>query len=177
MRVKDRNDIFEVKITPEMYKEAQERNEAFEKMFGVYGTHRTEHNRKKIRMTGYLAEVVIKYTIPILRYSDEVQYDFKSPKNKTFDSKSQGCNFKPHIDYIGTLYEDQKNREVDYYIFNRVKNDFSVAWICGFIPKEEFLQKAEFISKGTKVKNITYDTSRFALEYQNLYKIDYLINA
>jgi hypothetical protein len=175
MRVKDRNDILEVKITPEMFKEAEERNAIFERKFGKYGTHRIEHNRRKIRMTGYLAEVAIKHTIHILRYSDEVQYDFKSQKNKTFDSKSQGCNFKPHIDYIGTLYEDQQNREVDYYIFSRVKNDFSVAWLCGFIPKSEYLQKAEFITKGTRVKNITYDTSRFALEYQNLYKIDYLI--
>lgn len=175
MRVQDRDDILEVIITPEMIKEAEERNEIFEKRFGKYGTHRTEQSWKKIRITGYLAEVAIKHTVKKLDYSDDVKYDFKSPKQKTFDSKSQGCNFKPHIDYIGTLYEDQQNREVDFYIFSRIKNDLSLAWICGFIPKEEYFQKAEFITKGTKVKNITYDTSRFALEYKHLYKIHNLI--
>lgn len=162
--------IREVDITKEMLNEAKKRNEEFQKKYGHVGTHRVD--KSKQRITGYLAEVAIKYLCN-LDYSDEDSVDFKY-NGITLDSKAQGCNSKPKDYYVATLYEEQKNRDVDYYIFSRVKNDWSKVWICGFLSKNDFLKQSRLVKAGTKNNNFTYDQSRFELEYSNLKSIDNL---
>ena len=127
--------ILAINITPEIYQEAENRNLSYKNKYGNSGTHRLNKDRQ--RMTGYLAEASIKSYFPQLNYSDNDNVDFIID-SITIDSKAQGCNTKPLDNYVGTLYEEQKTRDVDYYIFSRVKNDFSVAWICGAISKKDF---------------------------------------
>lgn len=158
------SNIIEIDITKEMLAEAQERNKKFLSKYGHVGTHRL--NKDKQRITGYLAEAAIKNFCGI-EYSDEDTVDFKHEET-TFDSKAQGCNSKPKEYFVATLYEEQKNRNVDYYIFSRVQNDWKKVWICGFISKKEFFKKAKLIKAGTKNNNFTYDQSRFEIEYKML---------
>lgn len=159
--------IQEVAITGEMLDEAKKRNASFEKKYGNIGTHRI--NKSKQRMTGYLAEVAIKRLCGV-EYSDEDSVDFKY-NGVTLDSKAQGCNSKPKEYYVATLYEEQKARDVDLYIFSRVKNDWSKVWVCGFLSKEEFFKKSKLIPAGTENNNFTYDQSRFEIEYSKLKSI------
>lgn len=161
-------EIITIKITKEIFDEAQNRNMLFKKRFGNSGTHRTNIERQ--RMTGYLAEACILSKFSNLNYSnnDDVDFIFDSI---TFDSKAQGCNSKPLSNYSATLYEEQKNRQVDYYIFSRVKNDFSVAWICGIISKKMFFEQAELKVAGTKNNNFTYDQPRYEISYDQLFDI------
>ena len=164
--------IEEFNITDEMLSEAKATNEKFQKKYGNIGTHRT--NKTKQRMTGYLAEVAIKYLCGI-DYSEDDSVDFNY-KEITLDSKAQGCNSAPKDYYVATLYEEQKNRDVDYYVFSRVKNDWSRVWICGFISKNMFFDKAELIPAGTKNNNFVYDQSRFEIQYKNLQPIQNIKN-
>lgn len=157
--------MIEVKITSDILKEAEKRNNKYESLFGSTGTHRLDKNRQ--RMTGYLAEACIKSIFSDIMYSDGYEVDF-TIGSKTIDSKAQGCNVKPLAYYSATLYEEQKNRNVDYYIFSRVKNDFNIAWICGIISKKKFFQTAELKLKGTQTNNFTYDQSRYELPYSKL---------
>lgn len=165
---KNSNDFIEVFITNDMKKEADERNMAFFKKYGNSGTNRID--KKNQRITGYLAEVAIKHTFQKLIYSEDDNVDFLSCSKKiTFDSKAQGCNSKPKLDYVGTLYESQKNRKFDMLIFSRVKNTHDIVWITGIISKNDFLKKSKLIPKGTKNNNFTYDESRYEIEYGELY--------
>jgi len=164
--------IQEVNITDKMLSEAKSRNEKFQKKYGNIGTHRTD--KTKQRMTGYIAEAAIKYLCGI-DYSDDDSVDFTYGQI-TLDSKAQGCNSAPKDYYVATLYEEQKNRDVDYYVFSRVKNDWSRAWICGFISKNLFFDKAELIPAGTKNNNFVYDQSRFEIQYKNLQPIQNIKN-
>lgn len=165
--VKTKNDFIEFEILPEHLEDAQNRNKLFFKKYGNAGTHRKNKDRQ--RMTGYLAEIAIKNTFTKLEYSDIDDVDFVYKNSKTFDAKAQGCNSMPYPDYVATLYEEQKERPVDFYIFNRVKNDFSKVWICGIISKKEFFEKSILIPAGVMRHNFVYDNPRFELEFKDLY--------
>lgn len=157
--------ILEVKITPEIFTEAQQRNHEYYKRFGNTGTHRTNKDRQ--RMTGYLAEACIRSKFTCIKYSDDYNVDFML-EDSTIDSKAQGCNSRPKDFFSATLYEEQKNRDTDYYIFSRVKNDFSMAWICGIISKQKFFKIAQLKQAGHQTNNFTYDQSRYEVEYKDL---------
>jgi hypothetical protein len=155
----------EVSITKDMVDKAESRNKAFYKKCGNAGTHRTDKGRQ--RMTGYLAEQAVKLVYPKLDFSDDATVDFVF-QDVTFDVKSQGCNSAPGLDFAGTLYEEQQDRKVDFLIFTRVKNDFTKAWITGFIRKDKFLSTAKLIPAGTANNNFRYDQSRFEIAYRML---------
>ena len=157
--------MIEVIITPKILEEAKKRNEQYFNRFGNSGTHRT--NKERQRMTGYLAEACVNSVFPEIEYSDNYLVDFLLD-DSTIDSKAQGCNSKPLEFYSATLYEEQKNRDADYYIFSRVKNDFSKAWICGIASKRKFFQIATLKKAGTETNNFTYDQSRYEVSYNKL---------
>jgi len=165
--VKTTSDYIEFSILSEHLEEAKKRNNLFFKKYGNAGTHRTNKDRQ--RMTGYLAEIAIKSTFPKLEYSDIDDVDFVYKNGKTFDSKAQGCNSMPLPNYVATLYEEQQKRAVDFYMFSRVKNDFSKVWICGIISKKEFFEKSILIPAGVMRHNFVYDNPRFELEFKNLH--------
>lgn len=158
-------EIIAVDINKQIFDEAQQRNEKYKAKYGHAGTHRTNKDRQ--RMTGYLAEACIQYKFPHAKYSEDDSVDFTFG-DITIDSKAQGCNSKPLLNYVATLYEEQKNRPVDFYIFSRVKNDFSIAWICGIISKTKFFELAKLIPAGTKNNNFVYDQSRYEIQYNQL---------
>lgn len=158
--------IISIPITKEIYQEAQKRNDQYLSRFGHLGTHRTDKSRQ--RMTGYLAEASIIATFPTIQYSDNDDVDFILDSHTTIDSKAQGCNVKPREYFSATLYEEQKNRNTDYYIFSRVKNDFSITWICGIISKKKFFQIAKLKEAGHQTNNFIYDQSRYEIQYKDL---------
>lgn len=157
--------IIPVEITKSIFDEATSRNIKYKKKFGNIGTHRLNKDRQ--RMTGYLAEACVRSLFPEIEYSNSDVVDFVF-NNMTLDSKAQGCNSKPLDYFSATLYEEQKSRDTDYYIFSRVKNDFTVAWICGIISKSNFFNVAKFAPAGTKTNNFTYDQSRYEIQYKQL---------
>jgi hypothetical protein len=166
-------EIISINITKNIFNEAYKRNEKYKAKYGNCGTHRINKDRQ--RMTGYLAEACISHRFPQIQYSEIDNVDF-TLGTLTMDSKAQGCNSKPLLSYVATLYEEQKNRPVDFYIFSRVKNDFSTAWICGIISKHKFFELSRLIPAGTKNNNFTYDQSRYEIQYKDLENIHTFIN-
>lgn len=174
MKVSIDTDFIEVDITKEMLYKANERNQIFFEKYRNTGTNRL--GSKNQRITGYLAEIAIKHIFSVLDYSETDDVDFVSRLDKTtFDSKAQGCNGKPQIDYVGTLYENQANRIFDTLIFSRVKNTQDKVWITGFISKKEFLETSKLMPAGTQNNNFTYDEARYEIPYSLIYKPRLLI--
>lgn len=163
----------EVSVSKDMMDSAESRNKAFLKKCGNAGTHRTDKGRQ--RTTGYLAEQAVKFVYPKLEFSLDPLVDFTFSEI-SFDVKAQGCNSAPAPSFVGTLYEEQRTRDVDFYIFTRVKNDFSKVWITGFISKPKFLQIAKLIPAGAVNNNFRYDQSRYEIEYNKLIKPQQFMN-
>jgi hypothetical protein len=168
-KVSSTQDFIEVTITPSILQEAQNRELSFRNKYGNNGTHRT--NKEKQRITGYLAEAAIAHTFPNhMAYSTDDSYDFLYLNKYRVDSKAQGCNSIPKPDYAATLYEEQRKRPTDIYIFSRVQNDHKKIWIAGVISKKNFFKIAQLIPAGTQNNNFTYDQPRYQITYTNLYK-------
>jgi hypothetical protein len=159
--------FIEVDMSKEMIDAAEKRNQEFYSKYGNKGTHRQDKTRQ--RMTGYLAEMAVKHVFNKLEFSEDDSVDFVF-NGVTFDVKAQGCNSAPELKFVGTLYEEQASRNVDFYIFARVKNDSSKVWIAGFISKNKLFKTAQLISKGTANENFTYDQSRYEIPYFKLEK-------
>ncbi len=157
----------EVNVTKQMQEDAEKRNKIFYAKLGNAGTHRKDKGRQ--RMTGYLAEAGVKEVFPRLMFSEDAKIDFTFG-DTTFDVKAQGCNGAPGPSFVGTLYEEQKDRDVDFYIFARTKNDFTKVWITGFIRKADFLTLATLVPAGVENNNFKYDQARYEIEYRKLLK-------
>ena len=73
-------------------------------------------------------------------------------KEKRLEVKTISCKFKPREDYWCTVNSHDltgvHKQKADFYIFLRILNDKSIAWLLGYISCEEFFEKGEFIKKG-----------------------------
>ena len=63
--------------------------------------------------------------------------------------KTKKTSVQPLTSYECSVTADNL-QECDWYVFVRVKNDLSKAWILGYLPKDEFLKIAMFMHKGEK---------------------------
>lgn len=157
--------FIQVGIFKDLLAEADKRNRQFLARYGTAKTCRTESSIH--RMVGYIAECLVKRVFVPLNYSKDDAYDFEF-NGATFDSKAQGTNRDPSLNGIYSVYEYQRNTKADFFIFSSVKNDFSEAWIVGFIPTGEFFRKAKLMPKGHKGKNFTYNEARYDITASDL---------
>lgn len=64
------------------------------------------------------------------------------------DVKTKRCTSEPKPHYNCSVAASNTEQKCDYYAFVRVLNDFSKAWILGFVPKAMFFEKALFFKRG-----------------------------
>lgn len=108
---------------------------------------------KKRIYEGYIGEELVKEYLSIKSITDTYNYDLISAKGKKLEVKTVSCKFKPKLNYLCTVNchsLEQKNiQNADYYIFVRIRNDYKVGWILGWISCDEFYKKGTFVEKGT----------------------------
>ena len=84
------------------------------------------------------------------------------------DIKTMGRTVPPQLNYVNNFMASQMKFSVDGYVFasfNKTNNKLS---ICGWIPKEEFMQRADFYAKGT---NRTRDDNTGFFVKADMYEI------
>ena len=84
------------------------------------------------------------------------------------DIKTMGRSVCPQLDYVNNLMASQIKFNVDGYVFASFNKSNNVLSICGWIPKEAFLQRANFYEKGTN--RIRADKSTFEVK-ADMYEI------
>jgi len=65
----------------------------------------------------------------------------------TIDVKTKNCTSKPINYYNVTVSNSNIKQKCQYYCFVRIMNDFSKAWILGFLPKDKFYKLATFAKR------------------------------
>ena len=96
---------------------------------------------------GFLGEIVVANYLDVKK-ANTYEYDLVSKKEKTYDVKTKRCKSKPLPDYTVSVCALNTNQKCDDYIFVRVDNELTTAWILGYMPKEKFYKKAKFCKKG-----------------------------
>ena len=86
---------------------------------------------------------------------DDFEYDVLTPLQKKLEVKTKKTTSSVcEANYEASVCDFNSSQDCDYYVFVRVKvqetNDPSdmIAWICGYISKEEFKKKSVQFKKG-----------------------------
>lgn len=76
-------------------------------------------------------------------------YDLAAPNSVgTVDVKTKSCKSSPQPHYWCTVCAANIKQRCDYYLFMRIMEDHSLAWVLGFLPKPLFFDAAVQFSKG-----------------------------
>jgi hypothetical protein len=131
--------IYGVKISPEYIELAKEMAEE---------QGRLDHSVTGGRGTtsGFIGEFIFRDYIDGTQHNT---FDYDIIKNNlTYEVKTKRTNYKPRSFYECGLYAYNLKQKCDYYAFTRVKNDYTVGWILGVKPKQEYLDMAVLHKKG-----------------------------
>ena len=75
-------------------------------------------------------------------------YDLTLNNGTTVDVKTKSTSVKPLSHYDCSVAAYNTKQKCDAYAFVRVKNDLSVGWYLGILPKNTYLDIAEKFDKG-----------------------------
>lgn len=76
-------------------------------------------------------------------------YDYDLLKDGwRIDVKTKRCTSPPRPEYECSIADFNTRQKCDYYVFSRILNDASQAWLLGAIKKEEYFRKATFRKEG-----------------------------
>lgn len=114
-------------------------------------------------------QVIAKYlgiSLPIDTYNYDMIYKGKKIEVKTKETTVPFVK----LHYECSISDFNPNQMCDYYAFLRILNDYSKAWICGFILKKEYFEKAKFHKKGDidDSNNFTFKCDCHNLSYSDL---------
>ena len=80
-------------------------------------------------------------------WTNTYEYDMIIDVDVRVDVKTKRTSVKPKMDYDCSVGA-KRRQDCDVYVFTRVKNDFSVGWILGFMSAKEYFEVANFMEKG-----------------------------
>ena len=147
------------------------------------GNRHSANGNKEQQLVGLIGEIKTK----------EI-FDAKHKWNKGFDGgfdfiykgskidvKTMGRNVYPKNNYVNNFISFQKDFDCDYYIFTSLNKKTNELSICGFVSKEDLLDRSILYKKGEVRKrdngtsfNMKADT--FEIKNNQLEKIEKLLN-
>lgn len=119
-----------------------------------FGQRSYDNGNKKEQLIGMVSENTIRdylgYEMAEGKGFDG-GYDIMYKEFKT-DIKSMTRKVEPKPYYINNLFDAQIKNNAEAYIFASLNTNNKILTICGWITKQEFLNKAIFYPKGTERK-------------------------
>ena len=135
--------MIRVQITPEQVQRASE--------LYSFGALKDSITKGKSNIYGALGEVIVhdylKGKGKNVKIVGDVNFDIVS-NGKKIDVKTKRTSVPPIQSFNCSVAAYNTRQECDYYVFVRVMEDQSEAWIVGYTGKEEFYKRAKFYRKG-----------------------------
>lgn len=153
--------MIEVEIKKEWIEEAEKKA----KDLGILNHSIMKGKRNKI---GFLGEIIVSN---YLKAKIENTYDYDIVKNGiTIDVKSKQCKFKPLPHYECSIAAYNTKQKCDLYVFVRIDETLTKAWICGIIGKKDYFSKAILRKKGfvDQRNGMIFKADSYNLEIKNL---------
>jgi len=110
---------------------------------------RNSFTKGKSQLYGALGEIVIidYLNLPEKNYIGSKDYDILY-NDLRIDVKTKKVNSIPKGIYFNSIAVNSLVQDCDAYIFVRVNKEMTMAWLCGFITKKEFMTNGVFYNKG-----------------------------
>ena len=86
-------------------------------------------------VAGFIGEIIASVILQA-RQENTYDYDLVLSNGQTVDVKTKRTSVKPLPHYDCSVAELSTHQKCDNFAFVRVKNDYSVAWFLGMIPRE-----------------------------------------
>jgi len=166
--------IVEIKVTEEMLQKAHGKAEqmgCLNKHSMMKGSRNVEGVLGELAALSYLANAV-----PTDNYDNDLRIG-----KVTIDVKTKRLTMRPRLYYDCTVYGYNPNQNCHVYLFAGVKDDHSVVWLSGWLPKPEFYEIAEFCPKGSQRplgnnKMLTYKEDNYVIQVKDLNQVVILQN-
>lgn len=113
---------------------------------------KTVYDRMESRLGGIVGEIVYQALFPTAQKTPnrDIPYDFYHNGEKV-DVKCKYRKVDPKDNFEASFFAYQmsgKFQTVDKYVFMSTRDHFSTVWICGYIKKREFMDRAVLWRKG-----------------------------
>jgi len=95
---------------------------------------------------GFLGEIITANYLDT-KISNTYDYDMIF-NNLKIDVKSKRVTTPPKDYYECSIAALSAKQKCDMYIFTRIKNDYSIGWLLGYLDKKEYFKNAKFLKKG-----------------------------
>ena len=126
-------------------------------------------------LEGYLGEIVVMdyYGVGDI---DDYEYDIIINGIKV-DVKTISCKFKPTPNFLAVVnsceIDGEHRQKADTYIFVRMREDYEVAWIVGYMMCEKFFDLSTFVKKGETFDGMKFEKANLnVLPIENLYQVE-----
>ena len=126
-------------------------------------------------LEGYIGEVVVMdyYGVGDI---DDYEYDIIINEIKV-DVKTISCKFKPTPDFLAVVnsceIQGEHRQKADSYIFVRIREDYEVAWIVGYMMCERFFDLSIFVEKGGTFDGVEFKKANSnVLPIRSLFQIE-----
>lgn len=123
------------------------------------------------RMAGYLGEIAVHKYLKRSKYvGDSVFTHDLEYKKRKIEVKSKSCATPPKPHYSASVNcKKQFMPDNDVYFFTRVRKDFMIVWIVGWLPTTKLLKKATYKKRGEKdTDGFVYKTSGLHIDIEEL---------
>lgn len=97
-------------------------------------------------IAGYIGQMLVNL---YLKGSEPDVFNYDVIKdNVRYEVKTKRCTGEPKEHYNCSIANYNTKQKCDYYVFVRVLEDYSKAWILGKKKKDDFFKEATFNKKG-----------------------------
>jgi hypothetical protein len=162
--------IYQVDITEDMYDEAM----SFAEINYVNNKYSMMSGKDSItsNLTGNLGEVIFQTVFPKAERINNLDYDFIH-NGKKIDVKTKKVSSIPNENFdISIFAYSLPVQKCSHYVFCRVRDDFRIGWLLGWISKEEFKSRAKLYKTGDidELNNFRFKKDSYNLLIKDLYK-------
>jgi len=98
-------------------------------------------------VAGFLGEQIV-LTVLGGTWQNSYDYDIVLDDGRRVEVKTKQTSAVPLPHYSCSISNFNTKQKCDIYAFTRVLKDFSKGWFLGYMPKEEYFEKAKFMKKG-----------------------------
>jgi|TARA_Y100000310_G_C20098893_1_gene541770 hypothetical protein len=125
--------------------------------------------RGKGNLAGIIGEYIVHKHLKNSKWENTYDYDLIH-KNKKIDVKSKRCNSPPLDFYECSIAETSLHQECDEYVFVRILNDFTKAWILGRMTQKKYFKTARKMIEGQvdPSNNFTVKTNCYNIPIKEL---------
>ncbi len=132
--------MIELTVTKEMIESCKQKAESIGKL-------KNSITKGEGNLSGVLGEYLTHKQLTKSIWKNTFNYDLIE-YGVRIDVKTKRCTSAPQDFYDCSIAETSLHQDCDEYVFVRILNDMSKAWLLGRMDHKEYFKKARFMAKG-----------------------------